>query len=75
MNPDPQVDRDPVREHRGGHRNDLPPGIVNQVPSSGNVHDRRGEDARCDTAEQSVADLLGYHPQRVGLAASARHGR
>ena len=64
----PEVVRDPVREHRGGHRDDLPPGIVDQMPSSGHVHDRGGEDARCDAAEQSVADLLGHHAQRVGLA-------
>ena len=71
----PQVDRDPVREHRGGHRDDLPPGIVNQMPSFGHVHDHRGEDARHDAAEQSVADLLDDHAQRVRLAASAGDGR
>ncbi len=71
----PQVDRDPVREHRGGHRDDLSPGIVNQMPSFGHVHDHRGEDARCDAAEQSVADLLDHNAQRVRLAAGAGDGR
>ena len=45
------------------------------MPSFGRVHDHRGEDARCDAAEQSVADLLDHHAQRMRLAAGAGDGR
>jgi hypothetical protein len=65
----------PVGEHRRGYRDDLAPGVVDRAPSVGEDHDRRGERAGGEPAEQPVADLLDQHAHRVGLAAGAGDGR
>src|SRR5271166_4926236 len=64
MNPEPPRTFAIPYEHRRGQGDDLLPRIVDQASSSGNDHNRRGEHAGGEAAEQPVADLLGEHPHR-----------